>query len=387
VHDSDFSNHAMTSHVFVTGMARSGTTLLDKLLSLHPDAAVASQPLPLLYVWVKRAFWQSAQRHSALDAVADQYPLNDLFGALYYPPEEFLSFLHADTLSEPFCRRLLTELIPFDGQYTKPANPFGVLETYQPSSVFDFVTHYCRWLAATPRQVIGSKETTCEEYIPYFLASGARVVMLIRDPRDVLTSLNFGDGPRFAGRIKPHLFNLRQWRKSIAFALAYQSHPRLLTMRYEDLIAHPLAELDRLCRFLALAPFAPEVVAQDLHAQGAVWTGNSSHFSSSRITDQSIGRYRQHLSSTTDRFVQALCWREMHRFGYPTEVTAAEVPSTLSAYQETEPLARPELAAYAWSEARLAEELQRWHRLRTHTFAPTDFLFAVAFQQLCQAAV
>lgn len=373
------------SVVFVTGMARSGTTLLDKLLSLHPDAAVASQPLPLLYVWVKRAFWESSRRDSAPNPVAEHYPLNDLFGELSYPPEEFLTFLQTYPLTTPFCRRLLLEMVPFAGQYTKPAEPFRVLAGYQPSSVYDFVTHYCIWLATAPRRVIGSKETTCEEYIPYFLASGAKVVMLIRDPRDVLTSLNHGEGPRFGGRIKPHLFNLRQWRKSIAFALAYQSHPQVLTMRYEDLIAHPLAELDRLCHFLTLAPFAPDVVAQDLRVQGSVWTGNSSHFSSARITAQSIGRYQQYLSPTTDRFVQALCWHEMHRFGYPPEVTKEEVPAILSAYRETEPLARPELACYVWSEAHLAEELQRWQRLRTQTFAPPDFLFEAAFEQLCRA--
>jgi hypothetical protein len=375
----------MNSYVFVTGMARSGTTLLDKLLSLHPDAAVASQPLPLLYVWVKRAFWESSRSNFSPATVAIQYPLNDMFGENYYPPGDLLSFLHTYTLIEPFCRRLLEAMIPFAGQYTKPTTPFRVLETYQPSSFYDFVTDYCRWLEAAPRRVIGSKETTCEEYIPYFLASGAKVVMLIRDPRDVLTSLNYGNGPRFAGRIKPHLFNIRQWRKSIAFALAYQSHPHFLTFRYEDLIEHPLAVLNSLCRFLALEPFPTTVAEQEIHTQDTIWFSNSSHVSSSRITGQSIGRYKQSLPRSVDLFVQATCWRELRCFGYKTDIAEGDVPALLAAYRESEPLARPELASYVWSEARITEEQTRWQRLCARIFAPSDFIFETAFQQLCRS--
>jgi hypothetical protein len=209
--------------------------------------------------------------------------------------------------------------------------------------------------------------------------------MLIRDPRDVLTSLNYGNGPRFAGLIKPHLFNIRQWRKSIAFALAYQSHPHFLTFRYEDLIERPLAVLNSLCRFLTLEPFPTTVTEQEIHTQDTIWFSNSSHVSSSRITVQSIGRYKQHLPRPVDLFVQATCRRELQRFGYKTDIAEGDVPALLATYRETEPLARPELAFYVWSEARFVEEQQRWQRLRTRTFAPADFIFKTAFQQLCRS--
>jgi Sulfotransferase family len=45
--------------LFVTGMQRSGTTLLEKLLHAHPELSVLSQPFPLLFVEVKRAFLES----------------------------------------------------------------------------------------------------------------------------------------------------------------------------------------------------------------------------------------------------------------------------------------------------------------------------------------
>ena len=59
--------------------------------------------------------------------------------------------------------------------------------------------------------MIGSKEIFCEEYIPYFLSNGVKVILLIRDPRDIITSLNFGKGADFTGEIRPTLFNIRNW--------------------------------------------------------------------------------------------------------------------------------------------------------------------------------
>ena len=195
------------TQVLVTGMPRSGTTLLDKLLSSHPAALVFSQPLPLLYVEVKRRFLQDRE----LGAASRAYPLNDMFRTNYYASEAFQAFLETFLLEPIFCREVLAAMVAFDGRYIKPADPFAFLEDYKASRLFDFVRSYVRWLADGDCPVVtGSKETFCEEYIPYFLANGATVIQLVRDPRDVVTSLNFGHGERFGGRIKPHLFNLRQ---------------------------------------------------------------------------------------------------------------------------------------------------------------------------------
>ena len=62
------------SFLFVTGMLRSGTTLLDKLLSIHPQALVHSQPLTPLYVKVKRAFLQTRRSSLVLASTQLLYP-------------------------------------------------------------------------------------------------------------------------------------------------------------------------------------------------------------------------------------------------------------------------------------------------------------------------
>ncbi len=369
----------MPAQLFVTGMPRSGTTLLDKLLSIHPQAHVFSQPLPLLYVRAKEAFLESRPR-----TTVRRYPMNDMVSANWYPPADFSDFLATYRLGGAFCRTVLEDMVPFDGQYTKPEDPFRMLEAYRPASFYGFVTRYFESLGATGGlRVVGSKETWCEEYIPYFLENGARVLVILRDPRDAITSLNHGRGTSFGGRRKPHLFNLRQWRKSVAFALAHRERADFLALRYEDLACDPTTTAARITDFLELDRFSPEVFEGPLRSQsGKVWRSNSSHRAMTRITPDSVGRYRKHLPRKTDLFVQAACFAEMKRLGYQVEIGEDEVPTTLDRYREDEPLERPELAFYAWSDERREEERARWRMLRQGAFEPAWFIFETAFCQL-----
>lgn len=110
-----------TSYLFVTGMPRSGTTLLDKLLSAHPRAHVLSQPLPLLYVRVKQEYQHA--RGVRGNAAGTAYPLNDMFGDHYYPAQDFVEFLRRYRLGGPFCRQTLKQMVPFSGHAPNQLTP------------------------------------------------------------------------------------------------------------------------------------------------------------------------------------------------------------------------------------------------------------------------
>jgi hypothetical protein len=300
-----------------------------------------------------------------------------MFAENYYRPSEFVAFLSDYRLGSEFCRKTLEAMVSYPGQYTKPGNPFLVLERYSPCSLYDFVTAYCRSIApAGTFELIGSKESYCEEYIPYFLTEGARVIQIIRDPRDIIASLNYGRGEVFGGRIRPHLLNLRQWRKSVAFALQYARDPDFLAVRYEDLVRDPGATMGIVHEFLTLDPVPDAVYEHDIRAQdGGVWDSNSSHFRTRRVDSRSVGRYRELLSRETDRFVQASCFCEMRVLGYELDIGPDDVPGIVNRYQEDVPLTRPELAAYAWSAQRREEELRRLGCLRNGSFEPFFLLF------------
>jgi hypothetical protein len=61
------------STLFLTGMQRCGTTLLDKLLSAHSQISILSQPFPLLFIEAKPSFLQQPSKDGA------EYPLGNLF--------------------------------------------------------------------------------------------------------------------------------------------------------------------------------------------------------------------------------------------------------------------------------------------------------------------
>ena len=62
----------MLESIFITGLYRSGTTLLEKLIHNHPKCFVASQPSPELYFKIKEQFLISKDTFS-------KFPLNNLF--------------------------------------------------------------------------------------------------------------------------------------------------------------------------------------------------------------------------------------------------------------------------------------------------------------------
>ncbi|HEX2122399.1 MAG TPA: sulfotransferase, partial [Thermoanaerobaculia bacterium] len=244
--------------LFVTGTQRSGTTLLEKLLAAQPAVALLSQPFPLLFVEAKRAFLRS------LGAGDERYPLGHLFRESRYEAEDFCSFLARWRVSRSELTAVFERMHDYSGQYTKFTRE-QLDEAFSRISdeddFADVVARLVRSLAprAPETRWFGSKETICEEFVPYLLGRGFRCAIIIRDPRDVVASLNHGRGQAFGGAIKPLWFNVRNWRKSVALALSLEGHPQFHWCRYEDLVHDPAGTLGGVAGWLDVAVDAERV--------------------------------------------------------------------------------------------------------------------------------
>ena len=106
----------------------------------------------------------------------------------------------------------------------------------------------------------GGKEILCEEYVPYLLSKGVRVIIIIRDPRDVIVSLNFREKDNLTGKKRPILYSLRLWRKSVAFALECENDSNFMWLKYEDLIENPIKILNKITSFLNIDVFDPNIL-------------------------------------------------------------------------------------------------------------------------------
>jgi len=346
--------------LFVTGMLRSGTTLLEKLLASHPDLSLLSQPFPYLFFDAKRNFLRTLGRD-------DRYPLGDLFLETAYTPADFARYLHEYRVSRDGLLAMFESMAGYSGQTTRftPREIEAAVGNVTPGDFASTIDQLYRHLARRPAaQWHGAKETLCEEFVPYLLDRDAVCAIILRDPRDTLASLNHGRGETFTGTRKPTLFNLRQWRKSVAFALHLAGRSRFHWLRYEDLVAAPASGLEAITQSLGVASFTTDAFTHGIPDQdGGLWQGNSSHAAARSLDDSSVGSYRTVLPRTVVDYVEATCYPELTALGYPVALPSEAARTTISSYEDPYPDVREHLREPFSGPERAAEELARLSEL------------------------
>ncbi|PHS27971.1 MAG: hypothetical protein COA84_02955 [Robiginitomaculum sp.] len=367
--------------VFVTGQMRSGTTLIDRLLWNVPGVDCFSQPLPLLLSQIKAAFLQE----NGAPAHACAYPLNDQQFENTYAEGHFLGFLQNPELDPALLKTAMTAMRDYSGQKFKPHNPQTALDTWQGGDLANFAAHYFVTHTQKPAQDIKArawKETNAEDYLPYFLASGMKAILVIRDPRDVATSLYYGQGGQHVGTARPLLFMARQWRKSAAWFSRYAKDENVLCVRYEDLVANPESHRQSWQDWLGIKNASGDFSLQS--QSGKSWAGNSSFDRFDGISTKAVGRHRTVLGDDERSFIEALCYGEMRLTGYAPDIKPEAVLARLQDGPARDYLERETLAHYAYDESRKHEECERWKNI-THgdtAFDPAMFLFEDHFQAL-----
>lgn len=370
--------------VFITGAHRSGTTLLEKLLNQQPEVAVLSQPFPLLFVESKRSFFRTI----GLDDV--RYPLGHLFQEDRYTQEQFAEFLGDWRVPSADLQQVFENMRTYSGQYTRFSSEEIASACVASRDAPDFASLVQALLRVLQRKAgaswFASKEAICEEFLPFLLNRGFRCLLIIRDPRDVIASLNHGRGVEFTGPVKPTLFNIRNWRKSVAHALALEGRSRFRWCRYEDLVRHPIRETVRLVDSVDLPAYPLEPAAKLRELDGTVWQGNSSFGSLSGISDASIGVSGRVLKPQTRRLIEAACLPELRLLGYETTLTHNQAVETLGEMREEYESNRNGLEGDAPNATNADREVGRLARVIENTDAESRhwFLFETAHTRLRQ---
>jgi hypothetical protein len=229
------SAETVNPYVFVVGAARSGTTLLQRMLDAHPQLAVVNETY-----WVPRKF----RERNGLTRQGVVTPA--LLPKLLDSPK----FSHMGVSEEDLVGLLSEfELVRYDRLVAR---------------IFDLYAARRGKLFAgdkTPGYVRRIRQV--HEAWPR-----ARFVHIIRDPRDVcLSMLEWPMGEQTAGQdgtwdMDPAISTALYWRYSVAVGredAAANLGPTLYhEVRYEDLVNSPERELEQICRFLCL-PYAEEM--------------------------------------------------------------------------------------------------------------------------------
>ena len=362
--------------LLVTGPARSGTTLLARLLDGHPGLPVASQPFPLLYVGAKADFLASCGH------AGERFPLGDLFCEDRYRPEDLDRFLDRYHPGERRLDEIWSSMEGYSGRQTEVPLPEGAAGA---RSFADLLERLHDALARSEAEVAGSKEVLAEEYLPYLVVRGFAGVLCVRDPRDVVASSVSSGGATWVGRPRPLLFLLRNWRRAATVAAALDGAPGFAVVRFEDLVSDTGSTLERLAGFLGAAPF--EAGASERAVAG--WRGNSSFGELSGVSDAAVGRHRSVLDEATIEYIETVCGPEMDWLGYGRG-TGGDV-GALAGYAEPWPVRTDVDADLSSDPAQLALEAERL-RLLASTVEPDEaeqrrfFRFPAAYRRLTATA-
>ena len=252
---------------FLVGAGRSGSTLLYKLLCLHPDVAYISNydtRLPAgLSGWATRCFSADAEskRSAWFNSAGNAYVVN-----------------------RPLLKRLFPMPVEGEQLYERCDIPLHPAADYAPDEKTincmrkQFAT-LCRRKNA---RLLVSKRTANNRRIDALshIFPDAKFVNLIRDGRDVAYSLSqvewwaghpvWWDGRTAAEMEQSGLQRLficaKNWvmdTREVSAGLDALQAENVLTIRYEDMIADPGEVLSGVCSFLGLAPLDEYIQAID----------------------------------------------------------------------------------------------------------------------------
>lgn len=338
-------------HLLVTGCYRSGTTLLEKLLHQVDGWSVASQPAPSLYFQAKQRFLDGR----GLDR---RYPLGHLFGESDYRPADLAEALAGQQWDDTHLDRLFADLAAYqDGLWTPQT--LTLRDEVGPGSFLEVQERIHLLLARRfgfdAPEVVGGKEILCEEFAPFLLDHGHRVVVIIRDPRDMIASLDFRERDNLTGDHRPMLHSLRTWRKSVAFAVALRDHPGFVAVRMEDLVADTDAVVSSIVQRDVAVGEGP-ITGQN----GTAWRGNSSFADVGGVDPGVVGRHHDLLPPDVVSYVEALTRPEMVLMGYEPSSDAVPTHDLLARFDEPFPVHEKFSHDYAKDPARTRDEVRRW---------------------------
>lgn len=256
---------SLEAHIIMGGAPRSGTTLLRTLLDRHPE--VRSGPETKLFVpaafnlaWLSEAY---AIPRGELEAMRERASSQGAF---------------IDAFAAQAC-----------------ADAGKV-----------------RWAEKTPQNI---------RYLDWIMERfpKASVLHIIRDGRDVICSMREHPDWRWVDGAwqkvlveRPLEWYAQRWLDDTAAGMAWRDDPRYLEVRYEDLVAGPVAALRAIC--LGLGASADADWLADVTVGQAAVPGRPEY--GGAVTAASVGRWRSDLAADERRIVERRCGSRLLELGY-----------------------------------------------------------------------
>jgi len=280
--------------VFIIGIGRSGTSLLQNMLNAHSEICFLPENSFLRRYHASGAFADYVSGN-CVDVLADELSVDATFSRLGLSVDDIKSLVGdpGAASGDRFFQRVMIDYTSSKGT--------------------------CRY--------IGDKDPRLIEFLPMLAASfpGAWVIHIYRDPRDVVLSKIKAEW----SKDRPFLANLFAGR--VQWSLVRRTGKRLFGDRfhelaYEDLISGPQDVLEHICDLLGL-PFEPAMLSPPRGGKVLVaddempWKKKSLE----PILKHNTGKWRRDLSPYRIVLTEAVCGPMMKDVGYSPAVVGGLV--------------------------------------------------------------
>lgn len=285
----------MKDVIFIVGVGRSGTSLLQSFLNAHPDIAFTPET-------------QFVRKYLAKGDLKKKIEAN---------PSTFF-----------------TDLLSKDKEFARASMPATEIVTESKVNVVDvYQTFLGKYTAAKGKSIAGDKDPrnldlieTLYKYFPQ-----GKVIHIIRDPRDVVASRMKADwSSKTPFLLHPMMYNA-QFHRGRRIGKQYYGD-NYFEIKYETLIAEPESSLKEMCRFLGVE-FAPSMLnfaesSKELVSESEMqWKKETL----GPLLSKNSGKWRKTLSASQIHYVQTLCQPVLREFGYENDVVASSIVTRISA--------------------------------------------------------
>jgi LPS sulfotransferase NodH len=311
--------------IFVVGAPRSGTTLLRLILNRHPEIGLCDETF---------FFYYAARRRRAFGDLANPRHRRRLIDAYLSTRRIQETGLDLGALGD----RLARDGTSYDAFFST------LLRFYAESH------GKTRWGEKTPLHA--AELPTLAAWYP-----DCRVVHIVRDPRDVVSSLQ-----RMPWGARSVLRNARVWKRLTAPPNADRARIERMIVRYENLVTDPPGTVRSVCDFLGVSYEPQMLVPEPRPPARRPWLQRAQE----AITTKSVGTWRVELSDEQVRLIEWMCAPEMRSYAYPAAQPPAsrwlKVRGTANAIQDAawERMRRAPRLWFYWARPRALASEERW---------------------------
>lgn len=286
-----------SSLIFIVGAPRSGTTLVGRILALHPDIFSPGESHYFEDIWSRRDEIGDLEDQISLDKAVTR--CLTLYGRFDFPGTQQL-------IEKNINKTSLIQRVDLCGR-----NYAGLYYALMSLLAEHFSKQ--RICDDTPKNLFYLD--TINMFFPQ-----AKVIGCLRDPRDFLSSYKHYwkatptyEMDRMKALYHPILTSIL-WRSSATSLLKYLdlwNDNKLLLIHYEDLVEAPITEIRRLCNFLEI----------DYHDEMMMINQHNSSFKpeGEGIYTSSIRRWPKSLDLQEIWLIQKITKNQMSKFNYQIE--------------------------------------------------------------------